>query len=58
MDNGAQLAWMIDAETKTVDVYRPGHETVMVRDAATIEATDPVQGFVLDLSRVWHSIGE
>lgn len=54
IDNGAQLAWMIDPESRTVEVYRPGHEPVTVRDATTIEASDPVQGFVLDLTRVWN----
>ncbi len=54
IDNGAQLAWLIDPESKTVEVYRPGHEPVTVRDADSIEATAPVQGFVLDLTRVWN----
>jgi Uma2 family endonuclease len=54
IDNGALLAWMIDPDSKTVEIYRPGHEPVTVRDAAMIEATDPVQGFVLDLTRVWN----
>ena len=54
IDNGAQLAWLIDPESKSVEVYRPSHEPVIVRDADSIEATDPVQGFVLDLTRVWN----
>jgi Uma2 family endonuclease len=58
IDNGALLAWMIDPDSKTVEIYRPGHEPVTVRDADSIEATDPIQGFVLDLTRVWNPLDE
>jgi Uma2 family endonuclease len=50
--NGAQLAWMIDPYAKHVFVYRPGRETEMVA-AEHIAGEGPVEGLVLDLTRVW-----
>ena len=55
LDNGAQLAWLIDPESRTVEVYRPGHE-VQVVTADSAHGEGPVNGFVLQLGRVWDPL--
>ena len=56
IDNGAELAWLIDAETKTVEIYRPGAAPEIHRNAVEVAAGAPVDGFVLKLARVWDPI--
>ena len=51
-----QLAWLIDAETKTVEIYRPGAAPEIHRNAVEVAAGAPVDGFVLKLARVWDPI--
>lgn len=50
--NGAQLAWLIDPYEKQVVVFRPEHSAEVVT-SNKIVGDGPVQGFVLDLERVW-----
>lgn len=50
--NGARLAWLIDPDERQVFVYRPGQEAKRVT-ASRIDGEGPVEGFVLDLARVW-----
>jgi Uma2 family endonuclease len=50
--NGAQLGWLIDPYQQQILVYRPG--AVMERISGNELAGEcPVQGFVLNLARVW-----
>ena len=50
--NGAQLGWLIDPYRRQVFVYRPNHEVDQVTENR-ITGEGPVEGFVLDLARVW-----
>jgi Uma2 family endonuclease len=50
--NGAQPAWLIDPWTRQVHVYRPNGAAQMVT-SDQIAGEGPVEGFVLDLARVW-----
>ena len=50
--NGACLGWLIDPYSRQVYVYRPDQEPASVT-ADRIRGEGPVEGFVLDLSRVW-----
>ena len=53
--NGAELAWLIDPERQTVEVYRPGAETPDVLPGVTaVYGEGPVAGFVLEMSRIWR----
>ncbi len=57
MENGAELAWMIDPSARTVEIYRSGNEEPeAVREAPSLIATGPVAGFMLDLTRVWDPL--
>jgi len=55
--NGAQLAWLINPENETVEIYRPNRDPELVTGAKTLRAEVPVQGFVLDLNKVWNPLG-
>jgi Uma2 family endonuclease len=50
--NGAQLAWMIDPYRREAWVYRPGSEAYCVA-SETLAGEGPVEGFELNLARVW-----
>jgi Uma2 family endonuclease len=51
--NGAQLAWLIDAESRTVEVYRPNRDPEVSVDAESVAGEGPLEGFTLDLRTVW-----
>ena len=48
-----QLGWMIDPDTKTVEVYRPDREPELLSGLESLAGEGPVDGFVLDLRKVW-----
>jgi Uma2 family endonuclease len=52
IDNGVQLAWMIDPIDRTVEIYRPGQEPQVLTDPTEVSGEGPVDGFVLKLDRV------
>jgi Uma2 family endonuclease len=54
--NGAVLAWLIDPERKAVEIYRPGEEPEIVIGAESIAAGQPVEGFTLQLARIWDPL--
>lgn len=55
--NGAQLAWLIDPESRRMFVHRPGRAAEeLTFEAVTGEG--PVEGFVLNLGRVWKCYEE
>jgi Uma2 family endonuclease len=56
IDNGAALGWLIDADRRTVYVYRPGTEPEKLVDVDHIDGEGPVDGFRLDLSDIWQSL--
>ncbi len=51
--NGAQLGWMLDPQTRTVEVYRPDREPEVLAGTDSIRGEGPVEGFVLNLRPVW-----
>ena len=50
--NGAQLGWLIDPYERQVFVYRAGPSTERTT-SRRLAGEGPVEGFVLDLARVW-----
>ncbi|MGA7240045.1 MAG: Uma2 family endonuclease [Bryobacteraceae bacterium] len=54
--NGAQLGWLIDADRRTVFVYRPAKPVEEMRDADAVAGEGPVEGFRLDLLPVWQGL--
>ena len=53
IDNGTQLAWLIDPDTRGVEIFRPGRAPELLSDIDAITAEAPVEGFHLNLRRVW-----
>lgn len=42
---GSLLVWVVDPESRTVEVHRPGSEPVTLRDDQEIDAGDVIPGF-------------
>lgn len=56
MENGSELGWLIDPETRTVWVYRRGREAERMENPERLHGEGPVAGFVLELKRVWQGL--
>jgi len=56
VNNGAALAWLVDPERQAVEIYRPDCEPETILNAESVAGEGPVEGFVLDLHRVWNPI--
>jgi Uma2 family endonuclease len=57
MRAGVQLAWLIDADHKTVYVYRAGrNEPEVCTGIPKLAGEGPVSGFELDLTDIWAGI--
>ena len=52
MANGAALGWLVDPYARQVIVYCQGEIPVIVA-GNSVSGHGPVQGFVLNLSKVW-----
>ena len=53
IENGVEVAWLVDPQLKTVEIYRPGREPEVLEGASAVEGEGPVAGFVLELGKVW-----
>jgi Uma2 family endonuclease len=53
VDNGVQLAWLIDPQNRTVSIYRPGAEPALLVDPTEVRGEGPVEGFVLPLTEIF-----
>jgi Uma2 family endonuclease len=51
--NGAQLGWLIDPYRQNAHIFQPGHE-VSIFTGKTLKGIGPVEGFTLDLARIWR----
>jgi len=56
MANGAQLGWLIDADKKTVYVYRPGRDPEQLSGIENLRGEGPVAGFVLELAEIFAEL--
>ena len=52
--NGVRLAWLIDPETRTVEVYRPGRDVERMASPKTLSGEDVLPGFTLDLAEIFE----
>ncbi|MGF1482000.1 MAG: Uma2 family endonuclease [Cyanophyceae cyanobacterium] len=53
LDNGVKLAWLIEPEAKTVEIYRVGQQVEILRNPQTLSGEDVLPGLVLDLSKIF-----
>lgn len=56
--NGARLAWLVDPEARTVEIYRPGFEAQTLAGIASVAGEGPVEGFFLTLAPVWDPLAD
>jgi Uma2 family endonuclease len=53
VDNGAKLAWLIDPESRSVYIYRPGRRAERMVNTDRVAGEGPVEGFVLEMADIW-----
>ena len=58
IDNGAQLAWLIDPETRTVEIYRPNGGVEILENPDSLHGEGATEGFHLNLIPVWDPLAE
>jgi len=51
---GLRLGWLIDPETRTVYVYRPGKAVEELKNISEVSANPDLPGFVLELQEIWE----
>jgi Uma2 family endonuclease len=56
IENGAQLAWLIDPESRGVEIYRPNGGVEILTNRESLQGEGPVEGFTLDLLPVWDPL--
>jgi Uma2 family endonuclease len=55
LTNGLRLGWLIDPNTQTVEIYRPGQPVEMLHNPSTLSGESVLSGFVLNLGLIWNS---
>lgn len=53
IENGTQLAWLIDPIKRQVHVYRTDHGVELLTDPETVSGDPLLQGFRLQLEELW-----
>ena len=54
--NGAQLAWLIDPATGTVEIDRPGREVEVLAQPDSAGGEGPDAGFILRMAPIWDPL--
>ncbi len=50
---GVRLGLLINPKNKQVEIYRPGQEVEILEAPTSIDCSEVMVGFILDLSRIW-----
>jgi len=53
LDNGIRLGWLINRDTQTVEIYRPGQPVELLNKPTTLSGEDVLPGFNLKLEKIW-----
>ena len=53
IDNGVRLGWLINPETKVVEISRPNQPVEIKQNPSNLEGENVLQDFVLDLSEIF-----
>jgi Uma2 family endonuclease len=54
LDNGAQLGWLIDPQSRSVYRYRPNLPVECLENPTTVAADPILPGCVIDLQHIWE----
>ncbi len=49
IDNGVRLGWLLDPQTKQVEIYRQGQDKEVLSSPTNLSGEEVLPGFVLDL---------
>jgi Uma2 family endonuclease len=52
-DNGVKLGWLINPETRQVEIYRQKQDVDLLDSPNVLSGEDILPGFVLDLTNIW-----
>ncbi|SKB13530.1 conserved hypothetical protein [Planktothrix sp. PCC 11201] len=52
-ENGTRLGWLIDPQTKTVEIYRLNQEVEILENSLTLSGEDILPQFILNLEQIW-----
>jgi len=53
MNNGTQLGWLIDPQTRQVEIYRAGQAVEVLKNPSVLSGEAVLPGFTLRLQRIW-----
>jgi Uma2 family endonuclease len=53
---GARLVWIVNADRRTIDVYRPGGSRTVISGNGVLDGYDVLPGLSLELSRVFRPL--
>jgi Uma2 family endonuclease len=53
LENGLKLGWLIDTETKTIEIYQPNKSVIILQNPPTISGENILPNFVLDLTDIF-----
>jgi Uma2 family endonuclease len=53
IDNGVELAWLIDPQRRVVEIYRKGEEPEVHENPTSVQGTGCISGFCLVMDRIW-----
>ena len=52
-DNGTYLGWLINRESRQVEIYRLGQEVEVLKSPTTLSGETILPGFILNLESIW-----
>jgi Uma2 family endonuclease len=50
---GVRMGLLIDPQNKRVEIYRPKQEPEIIESPESIDCSEVMPGFILDMSRIW-----
>ncbi len=53
IENGTRLGWLINPQSRQVEIYRTGKEVEIVDDPKTLSGEEVLKDFTLDLQQIW-----
>jgi Uma2 family endonuclease len=53
IENGTSLGWLIDRTQRTVFIYRPNQDPIVLTHPETVSGEPELPGFTLSLAKIW-----
>jgi Uma2 family endonuclease len=53
--NGVRLGLLIDPKNKQVEIYQPGKKLSVLKSPTSVDCSEVMLGFILDMSSIWRS---